>query len=241
MDYHYYKQIKTPTQLGMSGDGGMGSLSSNIAAIEDYVNLLVAGDSQASTTGRVLGNKYFVDTNATCKNEKGEDVSRSIYIDNVPSGKSSFLTEPMNVIFGGSQGLVPGIFEDLMVLNPESIVSAFEQTSTPQCSSVNAKVIDQNGTLTYQTNYVSNEDIKGISACNFKDGVNPITGEKCSEGFVGNMMEMRDMSNFGQGNMFELDEMKEWISQKRDWKQNMIIGGSSLIMLYLIWKMYSQR
>lgn len=238
MDYHYYKQIKTPQQLGMSGDGGMGTLSQNIASIEDYVNLLVAGNSEASVTGRPLGNKYFVDTKASCTDPNGKTVSRAIYIDNVPKSGSSFLTQAMNTVFSGSQGLVPGIFEDLMVLNPEQIITAFEQESTPKCTNVNLKVIDGNGTLTYQSQHVSNDDIANISPCNFQDGVNPITKETCQEGFTGSM---RDMSNFGQGTAFELDEVHELFSQKREWRETIMLGGASLLLFYLTWKMYTRR
>ena len=40
-NYKYYKYIRNPSELGMSGDGSIGALSNDIAGIIDYVELLV--------------------------------------------------------------------------------------------------------------------------------------------------------------------------------------------------------
>lgn len=72
-DYPYYKQIKTPTELGITPTGGWGELAGDIAGLIDYIELLVAGPSAASKTGQPLGNKFFLKTPATCYDKSSED------------------------------------------------------------------------------------------------------------------------------------------------------------------------
>lgn len=57
--YPYYKNIKTPTQLGMSSNGTLSALGNDINGLINYVSVLVEGNSKASATGRPLGNKFF--------------------------------------------------------------------------------------------------------------------------------------------------------------------------------------
>jgi hypothetical protein len=59
-DYKYFKQIKTPTELGVSSEGGLDHLSKDVSALIAYVELLVAGTGDASSTGQPLGNKFFL-------------------------------------------------------------------------------------------------------------------------------------------------------------------------------------
>ena len=85
-DYDYYKQIKTPGELGMSGDGNIGALSRDIEGIVDYVEVLVSGSGEASKTGNPTGSKFFLKTLGQCKDYKtGKLVSRSMYVNNVPT------------------------------------------------------------------------------------------------------------------------------------------------------------
>ena len=46
-DYQYWKQVKSPSEIGMSGDG-LGALSRDVAGLIDYVEILVAGGGGAS-------------------------------------------------------------------------------------------------------------------------------------------------------------------------------------------------
>lgn len=57
--YPYYQNIKNPNQLGMSNNGTLSALANDISGLIDYVTVLVEGDSQASSTGQPLGNKFF--------------------------------------------------------------------------------------------------------------------------------------------------------------------------------------
>jgi hypothetical protein len=64
--YPYYKNINTPSQIGMSDEGTMQQMAQDINGLIQYVELLVSGNSQASATGGPLGNKFFLQTGAKC-------------------------------------------------------------------------------------------------------------------------------------------------------------------------------
>lgn len=57
--YPYYKNIKMPGQIGMTDQGTLSALGKDINGLIQYVELLVTGNSQASSTGGPLGNKFF--------------------------------------------------------------------------------------------------------------------------------------------------------------------------------------
>lgn len=58
-DYPYYKNIKSPSQIGMSSDGNLAALGRDVNGLISYVELLVSGGGKASATGKPLGNKFF--------------------------------------------------------------------------------------------------------------------------------------------------------------------------------------
>jgi hypothetical protein len=64
--YPYYKNIKTPAEIGMSDKGSLNQMGKDIDGLISYVNLLVSGNSKASATGGPLGNKFFLKTGAQC-------------------------------------------------------------------------------------------------------------------------------------------------------------------------------
>ena len=83
-DYQYYEHIRSPGYLGASSDGNMGAMAKDVAAIINYVELLVAGGGRASDTGGPLGPKFYVKTAGKCKDVATKKVvPRYIYIDNV--------------------------------------------------------------------------------------------------------------------------------------------------------------
>ena len=91
--YPYYKNIKTPSQIGMSDKGTLQALGADINGLVQYVQVLVTGNSEASTTGGPLGNKFFLQTGAKClatdnctnKNDSStcQQTDRYIYVNNV--------------------------------------------------------------------------------------------------------------------------------------------------------------
>ena len=51
-DYKYWKQIKSPSQLGMSNNGSISTIASDVAGLIAYVEVLVTGRGKASATGK---------------------------------------------------------------------------------------------------------------------------------------------------------------------------------------------
>ena len=191
--YPYYKNIKMPNEIGMSDEGTIQQMGKNIDGLIQYVNLLVSGDSEASSTGNPLGNKFFLQTGAKClatdKCTDTEDYStceqtdRYIYINNVPQGNIPFISSGLGVNFSEFKGLIPGTMGNLNVLNPFAIMRAFMSGSTPPCQEITMQTIDVNNNVSSATHYVTLTDISNMDPCTFSDRKNPITGIKCKETF----------------------------------------------------------
>lgn len=195
--YPYYKNIKTPSQIGMSDDGTIQQMAKDIDGLIQYVELLVTGKSDASSTGGPLGNKFFLQTGAKCaavdkctdNNDSStcEQVNRYIYVDNVPVGNIPFISSGMGVNFSEFKGLIPGAMSNLNVLNPFAIMQAFLSGSTPPCQEITMQTIDVNNNKSSETHYVTLTDINNMDPCIFSNGKNPITGANCTETFQTNI------------------------------------------------------
>jgi len=183
-DYPYYKNIKTPDELGMSSKGSISTLVSDIKGIGSYAEILVSGGGNASATGKPLGNKFFLKTGATCLDEEtNQDVDRHIYINNVPQGNIPIISSGIGVNFTEFRGLIPGTLSNLNVLNPYAIMGSFLSGSKPPCQSITLETIDANNNHSSESHYLTLVDIKNMDPCNFSNGKNPITGTQCRETF----------------------------------------------------------
>ena len=195
--YPYYKNIKSPSQIGMGDNGTIQQMSKDINGLIQYVEVLVTGNSGASATGQPLGNKFFLKTGAKClagNNCNGstdssgcQEVDRYIYIDNVPTGDIPFISSGMGVNFSEFKGLIPGAMGNLNVLNPFALTRAFLSGSTPPCQQITMQTITNDNVKSSETNYVTVTDISSMDACSFSNGQNPVTGQKCVETFKNNM------------------------------------------------------
>jgi hypothetical protein len=195
--YPYYKNIKTPSEIGMSDDGSIQQMAKDVDGLIQYVELLVTGQSNASSTGGPLGNKFFLQTGAKCAaidkcsdntdSSTCEQVNRYIYVDNVPSGNIPFISSGLGVDFSEFKGLIPGAMSNLNVLNPFAIMRAFLSGSTPPCQEITMQTIDVNNNKSSETHYVTLTDIKNMDPCIFSDGKNLVTGENCKEAFQTNV------------------------------------------------------
>jgi len=191
--YPYYKNVKTPSEIGMSDKGTIKQMGKNIDGLIDYVDLLVTGKSKASATGGPLGNKFFLKTGAKCAavdncsnpddSSSCQQTDRYIYVDNVPSGNIPFISSGMGVNFSEFEGLIPGSMGNLSVLNPFAIMRAFFSGSTPPCQEITMQTIDNNNNKSSETHYVTLADIKNMDPCIFTDGKNPVNNTKCKETF----------------------------------------------------------
>lgn len=184
-DYPYYKYIKSPSQMGMSSKGDLTTLGKDVTGIFEYINLLTSGSSKASTTGKPLGNKYFLNTNGTCMaTDTNEEVNRYIYINNVPTGNIPFLSS----VIGNTtaKGLFPGMVSNLNVLNPFDLVNAFNVDITPPCMPITLQTINNDNVVGSEKNYIATMDIQNMDSCVFPNKINPVTKRKCVESFVSN-------------------------------------------------------
>ena len=182
--YPYWQNIKAPSQIGMSDAGNLTTLGQDVNGLIQYVEVLVSGDSSASTTGGPLGNKFFLNTGGKCvANDTNQNVNRYIYINNVPQGNIPFVSSGMGTNFSDFRGLIPGTMSNLNTLNPFTIMQAFMSGATPPCQQVTLETIDVSNNVSTQTQYVSTVDLQNMDACSFQGGKNPVTGSSCKESF----------------------------------------------------------
>ena len=165
-DYKYYRFIRNPHELGMSGGGSIGDLSTDIAGIMDYVELLVSGEGPASSTGRPLGDKFFLKTGGQCTDVKtGKKVARSMYFNNVPSGDINFLPAMPAMNVGSSfRGIIPGILNDLGDINPIAMFGAFMEGSEPPCAEVTLETIDENNRVSKGSAFIPVNELKQLQS-----------------------------------------------------------------------------
>ena len=145
-DYKYYSQINTPLELDhpVTGAPKTSQIVYGVKGIYDYINLLVTGRGSASKTGGPLGDKFFLKTGAQCKDIKTKkDVTRYIYINNVPDGNIPFISSGLGgVNFTEFEGLIPGTLSNLGRISPLEIFQSFLSGSDPSCQDIELNTID---------------------------------------------------------------------------------------------------
>ena len=183
-DYPYYKYIKTPSEIGMSDKGTLSQMGKNIDGLIAYVEILVSGKSKASTTGKPLGNKFFLKSGGKCTDTATEqEVDRYVYINNVPQGNIPFISSGVGVNFSEFRGLIPGTISNLNAFNPMLMFQSFLAGSKPDCQEITMETIDIYNNRSTESNFVTLVDIKNMDPCIFEDKTNPLTGIKCKETF----------------------------------------------------------
>jgi hypothetical protein len=191
--YPYYKNIKTPREIGMSDEGTMNALTSDINGLINYTTVLVQGNSRASATGGPLGNKFFLNTGAKCNDvATKKQVDRYIYVNNVPEGNIPFISQGLGVNFSEFKGLIPGAIGNLNVLNPYNLLQSFLSGSVPDCQNLTMQTIDVNNNKSSETHYVTLVDIKNMDPCSFPNKINPITNARCRETFENNSVTIKE-------------------------------------------------
>ena len=226
-DYPYHTYIKSPDKLNSSSKGTLTALSNDIGAISSYVDVLVSGNSKAQSGNGPLGNKYFLDTGGTCKDENGTSQQRFVYINNVPDGNIPLMSSAMGAPMKQFEGLVPGILEDLSYVNPSKLFNAFSESSN--CQQITMQVKDISNNVTTESNYVVNDDISDYNACWFSSKVNPVTKQKCGSS---NNKNNKNNKNKKKGK-------KEGMAVKSDtgiYIYKIVIGGLGLFILYSLLK-----
>ena len=116
--YNYAKNIASPNDMGMSGDGNMTALGKDITGIIAYTKLLVEGTGDANKIGKPLGNKFFLKTGGQCMSPDGNKHDRYIYINNVPTGSLPIISDATGQAFGDFRGLIPGTIGNVGEMDP---------------------------------------------------------------------------------------------------------------------------
>ena len=181
--YPYWKNIRSPSELGMSDQGSISVMAKDVAGLISYVEVLVTGSGKASKTGKPLGNKFFLRTGAKCMDSKKNIQDRYVYINNVPLGNIPFIPSGMGTNFKEMRGLLPGTMSNLNSLNPLEIIQGFSAGGTPPCQPVTLQTITTDNKVSKETHYMTTLDIQSMDPCNFMDGKNPITKKKCKQAF----------------------------------------------------------
>lgn len=184
--YPYWKNIRNPSELGMSDKGSISVMAKDVAGLVNYVEVLVTGSGKASKTGKPLGNKFFLKTGAKCMDDKKKLQDRYIYVNNVPLGNVPFISSGMGTNFKQMRGLLPGTMSNLNSLNPFEIIQGFSAGGTPPCQKVTLQTINTDNKTSSETHYMTTLDLQSMDPCNFMNGKNPITNKKCKQAF-GNM------------------------------------------------------
>ena len=188
--YKYYEKISTPMEMGMSSDGTLGALVSDASGLINYVELLVSGQGPGSTTGKPLGDQFFLKTGARCKDVKtGNEETRYLFINNIPTGQIPFISSGLGMDFPLFKGLIPAVLQDLDDINPFALFKGFLEGGAPPCQEITMETTPSsvNNNQTRQTEFVTTSDIKAMDPCIFSlnNYVNPVTGKGCKEAFTG--------------------------------------------------------
>ena len=192
--YPYWKNIRTPSEIGMSDRGDLQTLGNDINGLIQYVEVLVTGGG-ASSTGAPLGNKFFLQTGGKCIDVASKKpVDRFIYVNNVPQGNIPFVTSGLGVNFSTFKGLIPGTMSNLNVLNPFTIMQSFMTGSTPDCAAVTLQTVTNENRTNSETRFVTLVDLKNMDPCSFSNGNNPYSNTQCKQAFT-NINETEDKSS----------------------------------------------
>ena len=227
--YNYAKQIKSPTELGMSGKGTMPTLARDIAGIINYTEVLVAGKSRAQRNQNVpLGNSFYIETGGQCKKSDGNLTKRFLYVNNVPTGSIPFISSASGGNLPEFRGLVPGTIENLGHLNPLALFGGFMQGTNPKCRKLGLKA--SNGA---SNKYVADADIANLDSCLFANGrtsgKNPVSGDSktgCAVGF-------QNMNDIMAGLKDKFGE--DVIGLEKNPLANLYNLGFSVFLIYLMY------
>lgn len=186
--YKYYEHVSTPMEMGMSADANLGALVRDAGGLINYVQLLVSGDGPGSTTGRPLGDQFFLKTGALCTDvSTGEKQTRYLYINNIPTGNIPFISSGIGIDFPMFKGLIPSVLQDMDEMNPFSMFKGFLAGEAPACQKITMPTTPSttNNNQTKETQYVTTTDIQEMDPCIFTlmKHRNPVTGARCREAF----------------------------------------------------------
>jgi hypothetical protein len=245
-DYKYFEYINTPSQLGMSSNGSISTLTKDVAGLIGYVELLSEGGGRASQVSGPLGNKFFLETGAKCNDIATSNlVTRSLYVNNVPDGSIPFISSALGgTNFTTFKGLIPGTLSNLSQINPMQMFGAFMAGTHPDCQAITMETIDVNNVKSQQTAFVTKTDINGMSPCWFTNNTNPVTNAACKEAFT-TISDSQEYSNYVKqyNTTHDVTGRKEQKIQTvpNDVVVKLYYSSLSLLVLYIFLKMFQNK
>ena len=241
-NFSYYKEIKSPDELGASDAGNNAALKRDGDAIFGYVGGLFSGNKNNvfKTDSPMIGDKQFFNTGAQCIKSTAKEVNsnsnkvNSISINSSNQDKSK-LTDRYSYIDNISKtpnnqpvGLLYQVIDDIMDLNPTEIFNSILEPPNSQCIPVTLKTIKQNVRYDietgFETQYVIVSEIEKINPCNFSDGVNPFVKEKTNA-----ICDLKDSKQNSIFNTYDNDRK----NIKREPFSNITYPRNNLMQLYL--------
>jgi hypothetical protein len=234
-DYKYYEKISSPGELGMSSDGSISALSNDIAGIINYVELLVSGSGRASKTGKPLGDKFFIKTGGQCSDYKTNKlVTRSMYINNVPTSDIPIISNISGMSFPEFRGLIPGLVQDMYSINPIKMFRAFMEGNEPKCAEVKLDVIDENDNSSSQSAYIPIVELMDLIS-DGKISSDTVTSDMRKAIQTNNkesFLNIRDIIDNKNG----LNKETKKLFKGLDGVSNIYIISVSLLIFYILYK-----
>ena len=168
--YNYVHHIASPSDMNLKVTGDMWDFGNDVAVVGDYIAVLIAGESRANNfPSRPLGDLFFLPTMANCtdvnNDSSNNQVQRSLYINNIPTGNVPLLSSIAGEDFGTFKGLIPGIAQNLEVLNPIAFGRQLFAGGSPDCQKVTLPTVDASGIISEDTGYVTNVDLSILDPC----------------------------------------------------------------------------
>ncbi len=234
-DYNYVKFIKSPEDMGMSGDGNLNVLVKDIQGLVSYVQLLITGGGKANKTGQPLGNKFFLKTAGQCRElRSGQVVDRHMYINNQPTGNIPLLSDATGANFSTFEGLIPGVIGNLDAVNPLFLFSAFTEGQEPDCVNVSLPTVDKNGVQGQGSGNVPLAELQHM--INTKEvPANILSGVPMpKESFVNMQTKYEELREL----MINQHKLDETLREKPDITDYILWGSAISLATYLGWRYF---
>lgn len=256
--YSYVTKITSATELAEQGKITIkgDNLENNVNAMMSYILLTTDGNSKNKVPVidvENLGNKFFMNTFLKCKDIKSKkDVERSIYINNVPTGRYKMLGGGQT----GYKGLIPGIISNLESFNPFDAIKELIGSSTPDCVEVKLETIDNSNVASKDKGYIAIKDLMDMKdmdmhlkrddsepqyndACiknwNNKDPTCDIKFQK-EENFLNRIFSSKSNNRYddNENSIFKSSE-SEFIEQTPI--SQLYYSGISILLIFMIYRM----
>ena len=148
-EFDFNGAIPGPKEMGVNNKGKLKQIIANGGAVSGYLDIMVSGkpsvltkkmNSKAAKEVRPLGSRFFIDSIQKCKYEELEsgeekEVTMSEYVDMVPRG-SALVSKKLEDSGFGTKGLIPGVLEDIISVNPANIFDAAKEANNARCIKV---------------------------------------------------------------------------------------------------------